>query len=495
MITDNQFAAWLEDSGAQRVMLFEVGVPATRYLSTRAYAGSAASYEAVVAGGLKVSESISMNAEASLSTGDIEIHNADGARDGWLDEVWANQPVQAFVGDVRWDRADFRAVFSGVVVDIGCKSRDRLNLRLANKLERLNTPVTDRKIGGTNATNPDALLPVVLGECSNVTPVSTNPGALEYAFGDGVDACEGILGSTLAGSVVPEARTDGKPRMAITVDLAGGRLKFNEAVGPFQVTCSVQGVKYNGVYVNTVGKLVQYLVTQRGKTSTRFDAATELDTAQLDTFEKNHAQPVGLYLTDRTNVLVACQQLAGSVGAQLVPSITGKLRLIKFAIPASASVEIRPSQQLERSIAVVNRTEVAGAVKVGYCRNWTVQANLQTTLPAAHKDLYAQEWLSVTSTDAAVQATYKLDAEPVQIDTCLLRKIDAEAEAVRRLAIVKVPRTTYRFESTPGQLLTELGTAVTLYSNRFGLSAGKVGLVTSRAVDWNTLKVTLEVTC
>lgn len=464
-------------------MLFEVGSSSgTRYLSNTMYNSSSATtrYEAVVAGGLQVTESISMDADASLSVGDIEIYNNGGERDAWLDDVWANQPVLAFLGDVRWDRADFRQVFKGVIIDIGCKSRDRLNLRLTNQLERLNTPVTDVKVGG-NATNPDALVPVLLGEGSNFTPVQTNPNTLEYAFG----GTERLI----------EARLDGKPR-EITVDLATGRFKFTSSVEGGQVTCSAQGIKYNGAYVNTIGKLVQYLVTQCGKASTRF-TADELDTVQLAAFEAAHPQPVGLPLLERTNVLVAVQQLAGSVGAQLVPSMAGKLRLIQFAIPTSASIEIRPSQQIDSPsdrIAIVKRTEVQAAVKVGYNRNWTVQANLPTSLPLAHKDLYSKDWLSVTSVDAAVQAAYKRDAEPVQVDTCLLRKADAQAEADRRLAIVKVPRTTYRFKATAAQLLTELGSAVKLFSDRFGLAAGKPGLVTSRSVDWGTLRITMEVT-
>lgn len=486
MITDAQFSAWLGDSGAQRVTLFEVGVKSagvdtTRYLSTKAYIASAATpYKAVVARGLKVTESISMDSGATLSAGDIEIYNGDGSLDAWLDDVWANQPINAFVGDVRWDRGDFRQVFAGTIIDIGCKSRDRLNLRLANKLERLNTPVTDVKIGGS-ATNPDALVPLLLGECSNISPVQTNPNTLEYAFGD--VANEGVI----------EVRTDGKPRGAVTVTPATGRLVFNEAVGIGTVTCSAQGTKFNGTYVNTISQLVQYLVTQRGKATTRFTAA-DLDAAQLAAFDAANPQPVGLFLTDRTNVLVACQQLVSSVGAQLAPSMTGKLRLIQFAIPTAATTAIRPSQQLDRSISIVNRTEVAAAVKIGYCRNWTVQDKLQTSLPDAHKQLYAQEWLSVTAVDAAVQAAYKLDAEPDMVETCLLRKTDAQTEANRRLAIVKVPRTTYRFEATAAQLMTELGQAVKLFSNRFGLAAGKVGLVTSRTADWDTLRTTLEVT-
>lgn len=487
MITDAQFAAWLADSTALRVMLFEVGSSGgTRYLSNRAYIGSAsAPYQAIVAGGLTVTESISMNADATLSAGDIEVYNVAGERDAWLDDIWKNYPVHAFVGDVRWDRADFRMVFSGTVIDIGSKSRDRLNLKLANKLERLNTPVTDVKIGG-NATNPDALVPVALGECSNVSPPQSNPTTLEYAWG--WPGSEGVIGASAA-----EMRTDGKPRFAITVTPSTGRVLFNEAVGPGQVTCSVQGVKYNGTYVNTIAQLVQCLATQFGKASTRFTAA-DLDLTQLAAFDSAHPQPVGLYLVERTNVLVAMQMLAGSLGAQPVMSMTGQLRLIQFAIPTTATIDIPRSQQLDRSISIVNRTEVTASVKIGYCKNWTVQANLPTSLPPAHKNLYSQEWLSVTSTDAAAQAAYKLDSEPAQIDTYLLRLTDAQPEAVRRRDIVKVPRTTYRFEATPQQMLTELGAAVKLYSNRFGLSAGKVGLVTSRTLDWNNLHVTMEVT-
>ena len=480
MISNEQFAAWLESNTALRCMLFEVESSAgTRYLSNTMYnSGSATTrYEAVVAGGLVVTESISMDADASLSTGDIEIYNNDGARDVWLDDVWANRSVQAFLGDVRWDRADFRQVFKGVIIDIGSKSRDRLNLRLTNQLERLNTPVTDVKIGG-NAPNPDAVVPVLLGEGSNFAPVQTNPNTLEYAFG----GTERLI----------EVRLDGKPR-EVTVDLATGRFKFTSNVEGGQVTCSAQGVKYNGAYVNTVGKLVEYLVTQCGKASTRF-TADELDTAQLAAFEAAHPQPVGLPLLERTNVLVAVQQLASSVGAQVVPSMAGKLRLIQFAIPASASIEIRQSQQVDRSIAIVDRPPVAAAVKIGYCRNWTEQPSLGTLIPVAHKQLYTDPWLSVTSEDPVVKAAYRLDAEPVQIDTCLLRKVDAQAEADRRLAIVKVPRTTYKFEATAAQLLTELGSAVKLYSNRFGLAAGKPGLVTSRSVNWGTLRITMEVT-
>jgi len=82
-----------------------------------------------------------------------------------------------------------------------------------------------------------------------------------------------------------------------------------------------------------------------------------------------------------------------------------------------------------------------------------------------------------------------LNAEPVQIDTMLLTRADADAEAQRRLDLWKVPRTTYEFDGVPELLTLELGQAVTVYSPRFGMAAGVSGIIISLAPDWNTGRV------
>lgn len=482
-ITDAQFSAWLDDSGAQRVTLFEVGVNSagadiTRYLSNRAYGGGSVPYLAIIAGGLKLTEAISLNAEASLSAGDIEIVNADGKFDDWLDDIWVNKSIRAWVGDVRWARADFREIFNGIVADIGARSRDRLSLKLRDKFQRLNTPITDSKLGGTTP-NKDLLLPLCFGECHNVTPLLSNPVTLEYQVHDG--AVESIF----------EVRDNGVP---ITVAVHNETGKFTLLAAPAgAITCSVQGDKFGGVYRNTIAALVQRIATGYGKASDRF-ASGDLDTVNLAAFEAAHPQPVGLYIPDRMNVIEACRQLASSVGAQAISSRTGLLRLIQISFPTSATVEIRRSNQLDRTITPGDRSDVAAAVKIGYCRNWTEQPGLQTALPAQHKDLFASAWLSATAVDVSVQAAYKLDAQPVQRDTCLQAGTDAQAEAARDLAIRKQVRTPYQFDGTPAMMLLEVGQAVKLFSTRFGLSAGKVAVVTSLTPDWSNFHVSVEVT-
>ena len=486
MITDAQFASWLEDNSAQRVTLFKVGVnvggvDTTRYLSNRAYGGGdvATPYRAVVAGGLKMVESVSLVADATFSAGAIELYNVGGELDSWLDDVWVNQAITAWVGDVRWPEADFRPIFVGVVEDIdGTKKPDRLNLLLADKLKRLDASVTDEKMGA-GAPNPDTLRRKVLGEVHNLTPKVKNAiGDYEFNAGDS----ERLI----------EVRTDGRPR-EVTVDLATGSFKFTTAVGPGAVTCSVQGVKPAGVYSNRIAPLIKYLVTQCGKASSRF-VDSDLDLAGLAAFDASHPQAVGLDVAERMNVIEACHQLAGSVGAQMLPSRGGLLRLVQIAFPSSAATEIRASRQVDRTIQLVAQTEVKASITLGYCRNHTPQPNLQTLLPDSHKELFANEWLTVTSSDPAVLAAYKLDAAPAQENTCLQVTAEAQAEADRRRDIFKVKRKTYQFEGTPGNMLLELGQPVKLFSNRYNLIAGKVGVVTYLAPDWDNFHVTVQVT-
>lgn len=489
MMTDIQFSAWLLDPAALRVTLFEAGVNSggvetVRYLATGGYVtqGSDAPpdtvYQAIVSGGLKVTETIALSAEASLSFGDIDIVNLSGERDGWLDDIWVNRPFKAWIGDARWPRADFRLIFNGVIADIGSKNRDRLNLRLRDKLQRLNTPVSDAKLGGATP-NKDLLLPLAFGEVHNATPLLADPARLQYRVHGG--ALEAVF----------EVRDNGKPVPA-TVDAASGAFTLPAAPAG-AVTASLQGDKAGGVYANTIAALVRRIVTAYGKASDRL-ADSDLDLANLAAFDAAHPQPVGLFLAERINVLLACQQLAASVGAQLSMSRTGLLRLLRIDLPpAGAALEIRATEQLDRSIAVSGRSDVASAVKLGYCRNWTVQQGLLTSIPPQHKDLFAQEWLSATASDSAVEAQYKLDAEPPQKDSCLLTRTDALAEAGRQLALYRQPRTAYRFEGTPGLLMLELGQSVRLFSNRFGLRAGKLGVVISLAPDWMNGHITVEV--
>ena len=494
MTTDAQFLEWLQSSSAVRMVLIEAqvnvgGSEVTRYIASRPYitgpgdVPANTEYLPLATGGLAFTEQVSLTGEAGLSGGDIELDNGDGGLDSWLGDVWRNRAIRAWSGDPSWPRADFRLVFDGIISDVASSSRESINLVLRDKLQRLNVPITEGKLGGTTQ-NMDAILPIPFGECSNVVPLLSDTNLL-YRFGCPV---EWVMGGDEFG---PEARCNGKP-VSITPDLAAGSFRLQLNPNGATVTCSVQGDNVGG-YAPRIAPLVQRIATAYGTAAGRF-TLDDLDLANLAAFDVAHPQTVGLYVADRTNQAQAIQQLAASVGAQALMSRTGQLRLVQIALPGiGVPVEIGPEQMLERSLHPAERLAVVAAVKIGFDRNYTVQPSLTTSIQPAHADLYATEWLTETVVDEAVRARYRLTDDPAQIETCLKTRADAHAEAARRLALNSVPRTIYEFDGEPEMMMLELGQAVTLTDARYGLQDGAPGVTVLLARYWLTGRVTVGV--
>lgn len=479
-MTLEDFNQWLKVGGKYTVLV-EVSTSPALYLSTVPYVTLPTDtdpnrmYSACIAGGVAITENLPLDGTASLSTGDIEIHNEDATLDSWLDMTWVNREIKVFIGDVTWSRGDFKMIFSGLVSELTSSSANRLNIVLRDKLQRLNTPVTEDVIGG-DGSNKDDIVPLLFGECHNITPVLVDAPNETYKIHNA--AIERII----------EVRDNGVP-IVTTDTLSNGTFKLT-AQPAGAITVSAQG---STPYTNTVAGIIQRLVTQYGNAFERLTSA-DLDTAQINSFDIAHQQPVGIYLTGKTNVLGVCQELAASVGAQVSMSKEGKLRLLKVIEPSgSPVVTITPADYVLGSLQISERTTVLSGMRLGYCKNWTTQDNLETGIPTEHKDLFAKEWLTVSSNDAVVATEYRLHGEPEQEDTLLLNSATAQAESDRRLNLWKKQRTVYRLTGYSHLLTLELGSVVELKVPRFGLNNGKLGQIISIQSDWIGRRVTLEV--
>lgn len=514
---------WLLNNKVQRCILAKLSVydvalasDVFKYISTHNFSAGTTSYLPVISGGLQFSESISISGSSSTSYGDLEINNT-GEFDDWLDDnkfIWVNKSIQLYYGDPTWVVTDvddvevqFELIFDGVVVDIASRSRNKLNIKVRDKMERLNSPVTEAKLGaygswGASAQpNEEAVKPLVFGEVHNITPLQIDPSTLEYMANFG------------KAEMVVEVRDNGVP--VHTSGGVAGIYTSNVSVnGTFKlisapagsITISLQGCKDSinlstgalvpNTYVNKIANLIALICTQYGNVNTKL-SATDLDLDNLLAFDTAVTYPVGIMVNDSTTVKALCGALAESAGAQLIFSRTGKLQLLRigsgFTNPDITT--ITDMDIIINTLMISEKIPVIAGTKIGYCRNWTIQRDLMTGILDSHKTMFSEEWMYASSTvnTTAIKNLYKLDSEPTAKNTSLITTAAAQAEANRLTNYFKIPRTMYTFTGTPRLQLLKLGQNVNITHNRFGLQAGKAAQVISLGVNWNTGKVNVGV--
>ena len=512
--------AWLDNTNNVRCILVVAkaysivgAAEVTFYLSNKGFitADALTVFTPVLIAGPTFSESISIDSNISISYGDLEISNVDGDYDDWLDStkyVWANKQIQVYFGGPDFTSAsaatlatEFDLVFDGLISDVDSRNKDVVNIKFRDKMEKLNTPVTENKLGayGTWAggqQNQDSIKPLIFGEAHNYEPLLVDPAQLQFMFNDG--ACEQLV----------EIRDNGVPIYTIVTLL--GQAVVNNTTGMFTLTkplvgtCTVstQGVKKSinlttgaltSTYTNTIANAIAVIVTQYGKTGFKL-TTSELDLPNFSAFNTANSQSIGVVITDRVNVLNLARQILSGVGAQLFFTRKGKLQILQIGIPTSdPSVAIDSTNMVDNTFAISSRTPVLSSTKIGYAKNWLVQQNLTTSIPAQHKNLFEEEWLTTTVTDSSVASLYSQAAEPVMIETPLILTSEAVTEATRRNNFTKVARTFYSFTGTSSLLSLKLGQPVTVTYNRFGLDAGKSGQVTRLQPDFYKGTVQIEV--
>lgn len=478
-MTDDEYKYWLEH-GTERAILVEIETDDPIYLSNVNYVTAPTDtpanryYMPVIAGGVSLNQSLPFSGAARLSYGDIEIHNEDGSFDWLLTTVVEKRSISIYYGAPNWPREDFRLQVAGVVAKVSSRQRGRLNIILQDALSELNIPVMESTVGGSGP-NADVLMPIALGEVHNVAPVLIDPATHQYRVHP--DAIERII----------EVRDNGAPIESFTADLPNGTFVLTKSPAG-TITASIQGDKTGGLYINTIAALIERVVVKYGGWD-----PLKIDQVNFLAFAVDHPMPVGWSVTERRTILQVCQDLAASVGAQLVVSRTGLLRLVKIDFPVNVLQEIRPEDYERGSLRLAGEPDIVAAVKLAYCRNWTVQDSLVTGIAASSHDLFRREWLTVSEISTPTATTYRLPVDVPEEQTALLRTVDAEAEAERRLDLWKVPRRVFSLKGFAHLIPLEPGDGVRLYFPGLGLASGREGVVIAAKPDWSNATTDLEV--
>ena len=486
----SDFDIWLKDERTKRCLLVEIGyldgTEKTTYFSNLGYMSSTGDspastfYPPLLAGGMAFTESIDPSSTATMSFGDIEVYNEDGSLDDWLTYVWVNRPVNVYLGDVSWNKSQFDLIFTGIIADISSKSKSSLAFKVRDKFERLNNPISELKLGSEeDYLDNDRLIPVTLGEVCNITPLLIDEANHEYQFHTGTS------------QLIIEVRDNGVPIEFEDLKESG---KFRLVANPAgQITCSIQGDASAGGYRNSAAELIKHIAKNYGNPDTRF-TDDDIDLTNFLNFQSSHDHALGIHINSRTNTLAVIKSLAESLSTQVIMSRVGRMQLHQINFPLGTPTgEIGVNDIVLDSFELKEKLAVTAAVKLAYCKNWTVQNNLETGIPDEHKKLFEKEWLSETVVNDTTATNYKLFDDPKQIDTYLLAQVDAQNEANRLLGVYDTPRFIYKFSGLPQLLQLELGQVVTLTHPRFGFSSGKSALITKLAIDWINFTIQIEV--
>ena len=251
--------AWLEEPSAIRIVLMQVqvydvvaAVDKYLYISTHSYVTTdgTTAWMAVVRNNITLNETLTQDGTGAMTFGDIEIINSNGEWDAYLDQtkyIWSNKTIKIYYGDATWSctnltdvQAKFLTVFNGVIDDADSRNRTSFNIKIRDKLERLNTPLTEDKLGvyGTWAggqQNIDAIKPVVFGEVFNITPMVADPAKLKYIFNNGPS------------DALVEIRDNGMPLKAsvvvgptLTTTVSGGAISVTAVSGGSNIVAGDQ---------------------------------------------------------------------------------------------------------------------------------------------------------------------------------------------------------------------------------------------------------------
>lgn len=485
-MTDSQFLDWLQTQDAVKLILVEVsdvlvgGVPTPFYFSNRTFISSPADspanmvYDPCVSGGVTFSESLDLDGSADIGFGDIELTNVGGHKDDLLKHVWVNRSISVYTGDPRFAKSEFRLIFNGQVENLYSRNQDTLNLVILNKLAKLATPITEQVLPDSDG----LLVPLTFGECFNVPATLSSAAYLEYVVHD--SAIEDII----------EVRDNGYP-VSVTKELGTGKFRLNQA--PYgKITASVQGSN-SPSYTNNVSDIIRRIISDYGPESSKL--AADIDYTNFANFATELPQPVGLFVSTETSKLEVCQRLASSLGASLTCDSSGKIRLVRIELPATGTVvDVWPTDMVDGTLQVSDKTQVKAAVRLNYCINWSTHTDdLAAGIALSNVNIFKNEWYSVDSKDAAVAVDYSLPTSDFPEDTLLLTQTDADNEADRRLALWSVQRYVYEAVCFSHLMLTELGDSVRIHHPRFDLSAGKTGTVVRIERDWFNSRITLGV--
>lgn len=423
-----------------------------------------------------------------LQTGEILLVN-DGSFDTWKDYSFDGRPIVIRVGNPENGYPSACPIlFTGTVIGADVTLM-HVAIRLRDKQIMFQTPLLSL-YGGTNALpagvdgTPNDIKgkgkPRTYGSVFNVSPPCVNTSLLIYQVNDSVvsdiaavyDRGQNLTkGANYATNALLQAATGMSAGSYITCFAEG---LFRLASNPTG-TITADVVQGGGAGNRTAAQVLRQIAVDAGLPS------ASISTSDMGAMDALNSAVVGIYIDDETSTaLTAMDTIANSIGAYFGFDPSGTLRMGVLTNPSGTPVLsiaddlVLPG--IERRTATDNDIP-RWAINLNYAKVWTVQTtDVAGVVTNAVRAFIGNEFRTAHSEDTSVKNQYLLSTI-LSVDTALATLADAQAEADRRLTLVRFHRDVY---DIPVPLDIVMGSSLRMLSvisltyNRFGLSAGKL---------------------
>jgi hypothetical protein len=468
-------------------------------------------YRGLIVDAGSVSRSISVSSAGLIGGqegyGFLELNNADGVLDAWLDYGFDGRPFRLKVLPDGYTKvSDATLLFRGSLSGIDSSDAMRvLRLRIRDRLAELSTPLLTTRYSGTtisgglasaegDETMAGQIKPRIWGTVFHVPGKLVNKFDLLYQFSSHEVESIVVFDGGLQLSNVGNYST--------LFALLGATLVPGQ-----YATCLSQGIARLGgavIFVVTANVVEGHLITQRSAARvaksmlTAFGiASVDIDGASFDDLHDANNGEVGIYLADDTMALDAISRVLNSVQAALVPTALGSFQVVQLTDPDGVPVTTLTQYDLSGSglgISSGHGADVQPAwfVELTYARAWQTLSvgEMAGAVPADVSVFIQAETRSATAGDSTVKTKHLL-ASKLTHDSLFAFKADAEAEASRRLELYGQRRDllTLPIPHERGQI--ELGEIVEVDLPRFGYRGGELFVVTGREDNFDDEIITL----
>ncbi len=465
------YLAWLKNPSSKRCLLVvlngynkSTGLEETFYFSSQSFAtkptDSPASwqFEPRLFGSPSMTRSIPFFGEkGDYKIGDIELVHNDGRFDDWITNYsFAGRTIIKYLGDPMWSFSDFKAFpfFTGIIESQPEIEVERVVIKIRDKMGVLDAPI---QINTLTTGEPNQPIPIAYGFVRNVTPRLIDQATHKYQWHDG--AVQSL-----------DAVYDNGVSISFTANNTTGTFTLNvQPAGT--ITCTGQGAKPAGTYLNTAALIINDILTRAG------DPLRSLNASDIDLNSLN-ALPnylIGLYISDRENKLNVLEHICASMRAAFTFNREGKFqtKIIQNPNNLPSTFEITNFHLKDKSLKLSAANVPQYQTTVAYQRNYTVQKDLQTAITETTRSWLKEEYRQAIASNANVKVVCLNAENPKPLETCLDVLNDANTEATTIQNILGGQCYYVEFELLNVLYLFENGDAINLLLNDFGFQSGR----------------------